>query len=116
MQKIIIQTREGRNFLVCADFPEPKGNTGFIRVLGFKFDDCQDTSPTQPDDPNYIFNNLVKSTTHIEIKTCDSEPMIILLERKRKPFSFKDAFSSRSRHFYKSQGSFPNITVEEIFF
>ena len=42
MQKIIIQTREGKKFLVCADFPEPKDNTGFIRVLGFKVDDYQD--------------------------------------------------------------------------
>lgn len=116
MQKIIIQTREGKKFLVCADFPEPKDNAGFIRVSGFRLEECQDISPTQPDDPNYILNKLVKSTTHIEIKTCDSETMLILLERKRKPFSFQDIFGSRSRHYYKSQDSYPNVTVEEIFF
>ena len=53
MQKIIIQTTEGRKFLVCADVPEPKGNTGFVRVLGFKVDDYQDVSPTYSDEPNY---------------------------------------------------------------
>lgn len=116
MQKIIIQTSEGRNFLVCADFPEPKDNEGLIGVLGFKVDDCQDVSPTYLDDPNYILNKLAKTIPHIEIKTCNGEATIIFLQRKRKPFSLQNIFGSRSRHYYKSQASDINVTVEEIFF
>lgn len=117
MQKIIIQTAEGKKFLVCADFPEPKDNTGFIRVLGFKIDDYQDVSPTHSDDPNYLFNKLAKTIPHIEIKTCDNETSIIFLQRKRKPFSFQNIFGQGSRYYYESKiSSDVNITVEEIFF
>ena len=117
MQKIIIQTREGKKFLVCADFPEPKDNTGFIRVLGFKIDDYQDVSPTHSDDPNYLFNKLAKTIPHIEIKTCDNETSIIFLQRKRKPFSFQNIFGQGSRYYYESKiSSDANVTIEEIFF
>lgn len=116
MQKIIIQTREGRTFLVCADFPKPKDGKGFIRVLGFKVDDYQDVSPTYSDDPNYIINKLAKSIPHIEIKNGNDEADIIILQRKRKPFSFQNIFGSRSRYYYESKSPDANITVEEIFF
>ena len=117
MQKIIIQTREGKKFLVCAYFPEPKDNTWFIRVSGFRLEECQDISPTCLDDPDYLFNKLAKTVPHIEIKTCDNETSIIFLQRKRKPFSFQNIFGSGSRYYYESK--FPsdvNVTVEEIFF
>lgn len=116
MQKIIIQTREGRNFLVCADFPDPKDGKGFIRVLGFKVDNYQNVSPTYSDDPNYIINKLAKSIPHIEIKNGNDEADIIILQRKRKPFSFQNIFGSRSRYYYESKSPDVNVTVEEIFF
>ena len=117
MQKIIIQTTEGRKFRVCADVPEPKGNTGFVRVLGFKVDDYQDVSPTYSDEPNYILNKLAKSIPHIEIKKGNDEADIIILQRKRKPFSFQNIFSSRNRYYYESKlSSDVSVTIEEIFF
>ena len=116
MQKIIIQTREGRNFLVCTDFPESKDNKGFIRVLGFKLDEYQDVSPTCLDDPDYLFNKLAKTIPHIEIKTCTNETSIIFLQRKRKPFSFRNMFGSGSKHYYEGKASNVNVRVEEIFF
>ena len=116
MQKIIIQTKEGRNFLVCTDFPESKDNKGFIRVLGFKLDEYQDVSPTYLDDPDYLFNKLAKTIPHIEIKTCTNETSIIFLQRKIKPFSFQNIFGSGSRHYYESNAADVNVTVEEIFF
>ena len=84
MQKIIIQTTEGKKFLVCADFPEPKGDTGFIRVSGFRLDDYQDLSLAHSDDPNYIIDEVKKILPHIEIKTCTNETSLVLLQRKRK--------------------------------
>ena len=116
MQKNIIQTKEGRTFLVCIDFPEPKDSKDFIRVLGFKLDDCQNISPTYIDDPNYILNKLAKTIPHIEIKTCNNKESIIILKRKRKPFSFRHILSSRNRYYYESKNSDINVTVEEIFF
>ena len=117
MQKIIIQTAEGRKFLVCADFPEPKGNTGFIRVSGFKLEECQDLSLAHSDEPNYIIDEVKKILPHIEIKTCTNETNLILLQRKRKPFSFQNIFGSGSRYYYESKlSSDVNVTVEEIFF
>lgn len=117
MQKIIIQTAEGKKFLVCADFPEPKDNKGFIRVSGFRLDGYQDLSLTHSDEPNCIIDEVKKILPHIEIKTCDSEAMLILLERKRKPFSFQNIFGSGSRYYYESKfSSDVNVTIEEIFF
>lgn len=116
MQKIIIQTTEGKKFLVCADFPEPKDDKGFIKVLGFKVDNYQDVSPTYLDDPNYLFNKLAKTIPHIEIETCINETSIIFLQRKRKPFSFRNIFGSGSKYYYESEASDVNVTVEEIFF
>lgn len=117
MQKIIIQTAEGRKFLVCADFPEPKDNTGFIRVSGFRLDDYQDLSLAHSDDPNYIIDEVKKILPHIEIKTCTNETSLVLLQRKRKPFSFQNIFGSRSRYYYESKfSSDVNVTIEEIFF
>lgn len=116
MQKIIIQTREGRNFLVRADFPESKDDKKFIRVLGFKIGDCQNASSTYSGDPNYLFDKLAKSISHIEIKNDNNETSIIILQRKRKPFSFQDIFGSKNRHYYESDSPDVNVTVEEIFF
>lgn len=117
MQKIIIQTAEGRKFLVCADFPEPEGNTGFIKVSGFKLEECQDLSLAHSDEPNYIIDEVKKILPHIEIKTCTNETSLVLLQRKRKPFSFQNIFGSGSRYYYESKfSSDVNVTIEEIFF